>query len=70
LLFQAYGDGTEGAIAMDERRASQQTAAVDKDGIAEIRGSSIGLLIATPSCLAREEGTCHSDREVFFSLSP
>jgi hypothetical protein len=55
---------------MDERRASQQTAAVDKDGIAEIRGSSIGIVIATPSCLAREEGMCQSDREVLFSLSP
>jgi hypothetical protein len=41
LLFQAYGDGTEGAIAMDERRASQQTAAVDKDGIEDTKGSSL-----------------------------
>jgi hypothetical protein len=34
-FFQASRGGTEGAIAMDERRASQQTAAVDKDGIEE-----------------------------------
>lgn len=54
---------------MSAARVSK-TAAVDKDGIEKTKGSSTGILISTPSCLAREEGMCHSDREVFFSLSP